>query len=96
MSMQALNQLVARSIVDPGVVQAFSSGKIGDVLADLDFSPEMRGRLVDLSASTWAEFAIMAYRLVRATAQPATRIQLPSPAEGLVPSEAKASKRQVA
>ncbi|MEW6569028.1 MAG: hypothetical protein AB1449_12855 [Chloroflexota bacterium] len=94
--MQALNQLVARSIVDPGVVQAFSSGKIGDVLADLEFSPEMRGRLVDLKAGTWAEFAVMAYRLVRAAAQPVTRIQLPSPAEGLVPSETQANKRHVA
>lgn len=96
MSMQALNQLVARSIVDPGIMQAFSAGKLGDVLADLDFNPEMRGRLAALSASTWAEFAIMAYRLVKAAAQPETRIQLPSPAEGLVPDEARNSKRQVA
>jgi len=35
MSMQALNQLVARSIVDPTVVQAFRSGRIGDVLDEL-------------------------------------------------------------
>lgn len=96
MSMQALNQLVARSIVDPGIVQAFSAGRLQDILADLDFSPEMRASLVDLRASTWAEFAIMAYRLVKATAQPEARIDLPSPAEGLITSEAKANKRQVA
>lgn len=96
MSMQALNQLVARSIIDPAVVQAFSAGRIGDILADLDFSPEMRATLGDLHASTWAEFAIMAYRLVKAAAQPVVRIELPSPAEGLLPTQARADKRQVA
>lgn len=96
MSMQALNQLVARSIIDPGVVQAFSSGRIGDVLAELEFSPEMRGRLVDLKAASWSEFAVMAYRVVRAAAQPASRIQLPSPVEGLIPSEKQADQRHVA
>lgn len=96
MSMQSLNQLVARSIVDPGIVQAFLAGRVGDILADLDFSPEMQASLVDLRASTWAEFTIMAYRLVKAAAQPVARIELPSPAEGLLRSEAKANKRQVA
>ncbi len=96
MSMQALNQLVARSIVDPAIVQAFSAGRVADILSDLDFSPEMRASLIDLRAGTWAEFAIMAYRLVKAAAQPVARIELPSPAEGLLPNEAKASKRQVA
>jgi len=96
MSMQSLNQLVARSIIDPGVVQAFGAGHIGDILSDLDFSSELRGRLSELKAETWAEYAVMAYRVIRAAAQPAVRIQLPSPAEGLLPSQVRADKRHVA
>jgi hypothetical protein len=96
MSMQSLDQLVARSIIDPGVVQAFNGGHIGDILADLDFSLELRGRLSELKAGTWAEYAVMAYRVVRAAAQPVARILLPSPAEGLLPSQVRADKRHVA
>lgn len=96
MSMQSLNQLVAHSIIDPGVVQAFRAGRIGDVLADFDFSTELRDRLGELRAETWAEYAVLAYRAVRAAAQPATRIQLPSPAEGLLPEARGAEKRHIA
>lgn len=96
MSMQSLNQLVARSIIDPGVVQAFNGGRIGDILSDLDFSSDLRGRLCELRAETWAEYAVMAYRVVRAAVQPVALIQLPSPAEGLLPSQARADKRHVA
>jgi hypothetical protein len=96
MSMQSLNQLVARSIIDPGVVHAFAAGNLGDVLADLDFAPELRTRLCGLRAETWAEFSVLAYRIMRAEAQPVARIQLPSPAEGLLPQDARSEKRQVA
>jgi hypothetical protein len=94
--MQALNQLVARSIIDPGVVQAFNSGRIGDVLSDLEFTTDLRGRLAEVKAETWAEFAVLAYRIVRAEAQVPARIQLPSPAEGLLPEQDRVNKRHVA
>jgi hypothetical protein len=61
MSMQALNRLVARSIVDPSILQAFGAGQIGQVLGELDFSPEMRRTLTGLESGSWAEFAIQAY-----------------------------------
>ena len=96
MSMQALNQLVARSIIDPGVVQAFNTGRIGDVLSDLDFTADLRGRLAQVRVETWAEFAVLAYRIVRAEVQMPARIQLPSPVEGLLPKQERASKRHVA
>jgi hypothetical protein len=96
MSMQALNQLVARSIVDPGVVQAFAAGRISDVLSDLDFTADLRGRLAQVNAETWAEYAVLAYRLVRAEVQIPARIELPSPAEGLLPKEDRVNKRHVA
>jgi hypothetical protein len=83
--MQALNQLVARSIVDPSVALAFSSGTVTSLLEQFDFSDELKTRLTDLHATSFAEFSILAYRTVKAVeeiTQP--RIQLPSPLEGLV------------
>ena len=84
MSMQALNRLVARSIIDPSILQAFGAGQIGQVLGELDFSPEMRRTLTGLESGSWAEFAIQAYGVVKAAEKPAVRIQLPSPMEGLM------------
>ncbi len=96
MSMQALNHLVARSIVDPSVVQAFGSGTLDDILADLSFSGDLRASLADVQADTWAEFAVLAYRTVRAAEAPVIRFQLPSPLEGLRPDAGVAGREQVA
>ena len=97
MSMQALNQLVARSIVDPTVVQSFRSGRIGDVLDELEFTPDMRAQLEGIESDSWAEFAVISYRFVKAAEMPAPRIELPSPAEGLFPDErSQANQEQVA
>jgi hypothetical protein len=96
MTMLALNHLVARSIVDPGVVQAFESGRIADVIAELDFSPQMQADLSAIQAESWAEYAVLAYRAVRAAAEPVQRIELPSPAEGLIPDQAKAGQQRAA
>ncbi len=87
MSMQALNQLVARSIIDPIVVQAFRSGRIGDVLDELEFTPDLRAQLEGIESDSWAEFAVISYRYVKAAEMPAPRIDLPSPVEGLFPTE---------
>ncbi|HKY83571.1 MAG TPA: hypothetical protein VJ160_01955 [Anaerolineales bacterium] len=91
MSMQALNRLVARSIVDPSVLQAFGAGQIGQVLGEMDFSADVRHTLVGLESGSWAEFAIQAYRVVKATEKPAVRIELPSPLEGLIEAQQKRS-----
>lgn len=96
MSMQALNHLVARSIVDPSVVRAFAAGTLDDILADLAFAPELRAGLAAVRAETWAEFAVVAYRAVRAAEAPVSRIQLPSPLEGLRPDADRAGREQVA
>ena len=87
MSMQALNQLVARSIVDPTVVQYFRSGQIRYDLAQLEFTPDLRAQLEGIESDSWAEFAVISYRFVKAAEMPAPRIELPSPAEGLFPDE---------
>jgi hypothetical protein len=96
MSMQALNQLVARSIIDPSVVQAFSTGHIGGVISDLSFSDDLRERLTQLEAESWAEYAVLAYRFVKAAEEAEVRIKLPSPIEGLFTSRDKAKGEQVA
>ncbi len=96
MSMKALNQLVARSIIDPAIVQAFSSGHIGDVISDLDLSPELVSELSSLEAETWAEFAVLAYRTVKAAEMDEITIDLPSPAEGLFPLRDDSDHEQVA
>ena len=97
MSMLTLNPLVARSIVDPAIVQSFSAGRIADVLSDLEFSPEMRNQLSSLNAATWTEYAVLAYRTVKAAQPVQTRIELPSPAEGLLRrDEDQMGKEQVA
>ena len=96
MSMQALNQLIARSIIDPIIVQKYSSGILAEVLSEMDFTFEVREKLCQLTANTWAEFAILAYRLVKSSEPVTTPIELPSPAEGLLVEEARIKKEQVA
>lgn len=96
MSMQALNQLVARSIIDPGVVDAFSSGQIGAVISDLDFSPGLQTQLSQIEAESWTEYAVLAYRAVKAVEMPVARIELPSPLAGLMPNHDQADEEQVA
>jgi hypothetical protein len=94
--MLALNQMVARSIIDPAIVQSFSSGRIADILAELEFSPELRTQLSSLNAETWTEYAVLAYRTVKAAEPVQTQIELPSPAEGLMIDEKDIGKEQVA
>ena len=96
MSMQALNQLVARSIIDPTVVQAFRAGRISDVLGELDFTPDVRAQLEGIESASWAEFAVLSYRYVKAAEAPEPRITLPSPIEGLFPTAAQSDQEQVA
>ena len=96
MSMKSLNQLVARSIIDPAVVMAFRSGRIGDVLAELDFTPDLRQQLEGIESGSWAEIAVVSYRDGRAAENPVARIQLPSPLTGLIDDQAQASEEQVA
>ncbi len=85
MSMQSLNKLVARSIIDPGIVQAFASGSMSEILNEMDLSPELRSTLGQLEATSFVEFAIKAYRIVKASEARMLEIDLPSPMVGLIP-----------
>ncbi len=96
MSMQALNHLVARSIVDPSIVVSYNAGRIADVLTEFEFTPEMRSSLTQLQADTFTEYAMFAYRVVKAAAEAETRIKMPSPLEGILPSADRSDREQVA
>ncbi len=96
MSMQSLNQLVARSIIDPGIVQAFSSGNRTEILSEMEFTPTLRTALCSLEASSFVEFAIKAYRVVKASEVKPLQIELPSPIAGLVPDKDCAEGEQAA
>ena len=96
MSMKALNQLVARSITDPTVVQAFRAGRINDVLDEFEFTSDLRAQLEGIESDTWAEYAVLSYRAVKAAETVAPRIEMPSPAEGLFESDAQSDQEQVA
>lgn len=93
MSMKTLNQLVARSIVDPSIVTAFSQGDIGTVMTEMDFSADVRRSLEQLEATSWAEFATLAYRIVKAKEESVRYVSLPSPLEGLLPGDARADEQ---
>lgn len=96
MSMQALNQLVARSIIDPMILKTFDSGQIDEVLEELNFNPMLRQRLCNLQADSFTEFSLLAYRIVKATEESVRRIALPSPAEGLLDNRNTSDREQVA
>ncbi len=96
MSMQSLNQLVARSIIDPGVVQAFTSGNMSEILNGMDLTPKLRADLGCLEASSFVEFAIKAYRIVKAAEIKPLQIDLPSPITGLISDQDRAEGEQAA
>lgn len=96
MSMQALNQLVARSIIDPTILKNYAAGQIDDVLAEMHFSPELRKRLSGLEADSFAEFSLLAYRVVKGTEEQVGRIELPSPMDGLMDAQQRSDREQVA
>jgi hypothetical protein len=96
MSMQALNQLVARSIIDPTILKTYASGQIESVLAELHFSPTLRKNLSSLQAENFAEFSLLAYRVVKASEEAIQRVELPSPAEGLLSDHESSDREQVA
>ena len=96
MSMKSLNQLVARSITDPTVVQAFRAGQINEVLEEFEFTTDLRAQLEGIESDTWAEFAVLSYRFVKAAETVAPRIDMPSPVEGLFDADAQSDQEQVA
>jgi len=96
MSMKALNRLLGRSTLDPKINQAYGEGRIDEMLIEYDFSPEERRQLRELKSESFYEFARVAYRLVEAAEGEGSRLQIPSPMEGLQPDLHISEEEQVA
>jgi hypothetical protein len=83
MSMKALNRLLGWSTLEPKILQAYSEGRIDEMLVEYDFSPELRRQLRELKTDSFCEFALNAYRLVEAADGTTSGLQIPSPMDGL-------------
>ena len=96
MSLKALNQLLGRSTIDPTVIEAYEEGRIDDLLAEYNFSPEIRRELRLAETDDFNQFAEFAYQVVEAFTEAGCRMQIPSPTEGLQPEQIPADEEQVA
>ena len=96
MSLEALNQLLGRSTIDPSVIEAYEEGRIDDLLAEYDFSSEIRRELRLAETDDFNQFAELAYQVVEAFAEARYRMQIPSPTEGLHLEKLQADEEQVA
>lgn len=96
MSMRAFNQLMGRSTLDPGIARAFNEGLIGEVLAEYDFSPHLRGELIHLQANSFERYARLAYEVVKSAETPPPFVHLPDTTAGLRREGSEADRKQVA
>ena len=96
MSMKALNRLLGWSTLEPKIIQAYSEGRIDEMLVEYDFSPELRRQLREVKTDSFCEFALVAYRLVEAASGDLRHLQIPSPMEGLQPDLRISEEEQVA
>ena len=96
MSLKALNQLLGRSTIDPSVLEAYEEGRINDLIAEYDFSPEIQRELRLAETDNFNQFAEFAYQVVEALTETRYRMQIPSPTEGLQPEKFQVDEEQVA
>lgn len=83
MSIRALNQLLGQSTIDPALAKAYEQGRIEEILADYDFSPEMRRELKALEAVTFDDFAAEALDLIAKIESDWLISKVPDPRQGL-------------
>lgn len=96
MSMRSFNQLLGRSTIDPQIAIAFEQGRIGEVLAEYDFSPALRTELTSLRADSFEGYARMAYEVVASADTPPPLIHIPDTTAGLRRDSSAADRKQVA
>lgn len=96
MSMRSFNKFLGRSTIDPQIAIAFEQGRIGEVLADYDFSPALRTELASLHADSFDDYARRAYKVVASADTPPPLIHLPDTTAGLRRDAAAADRKQVA
>lgn len=83
MSIRALSRLLGRSTIDPEVARSFENGRISDILAEYDFSPEAKRELECIEADTFEEFAALALVLLETVENDALISISPDPRQGL-------------
>jgi hypothetical protein len=83
MSIRALSRLLGRSTIDPAVAKAYESGRLNEILAEYDFTPETRSALEAIEASTFQEFASLALARVRSIESESLASIAPDPRQGL-------------
>jgi hypothetical protein len=96
MSMRSFNQLLGRSTIDPQIATAYEQGRIGEVLAEYEFSPALRTELANLHADSFEGYARLAYEVVRSAETPPPLIHLPDAIAGLNRDGSTADRKQVA
>lgn len=96
MSMKALNRLLGWSTLDPKILQAYSEDRIDEILVEYGFSTEERRQLREVKTNSFDEFALVAYCIVEAVEGEHSRLQIPSPMEGLQPDSCVSEEEQVA
>lgn len=96
MSIRALNQLLGRSAIDPGVAQAYEQGRIEELLAEYTFPPEMLRVLRELKAETFDEFATLALDLISRMKADSLTSGIPDPRQGLCTDAVVGDEEQAA
>lgn len=96
MTMKALNKFLGRSTIDPTLLEAFKEGRIAEVVAEYDFSPEILAQLHDLEVRDFKEFAELAYQVVEKITRDEGELLIPNPMEGLSQELCQTKEEQVA
>lgn len=96
MSIRALNQLLGRSTIDPAVAAAYEQGDFDEILADYDFTPEVRRKLKELDPDTFGEFAALALDLVLSIESDSVLARFHDPRQGLCVGDIVGDEEQAA
>jgi hypothetical protein len=96
MSIRALSRMLGRSTIDPEVARAYEAGRLGEILAEYNFSPEMRRGLEAIEADTFQEFAALALDLVQKIEADSMAFMAPDPRQGLGAAAVAGGEEQAA
>jgi hypothetical protein len=96
MSVQPLHQFFGRSVVDPGVREAFDAGSITSVLRQCGFANEAAEELGALPAESFDQFLVALYHSVLAKANRQMSSARPLPTTDLAHDPQAREKRDEA
>ena len=96
MSIRALNRLLGRSTIDPRVIEAFEQDRLDEILAEYDFTPDIRRELKAIPASTFEEFGALALDLVQNAEKDVSLAGMHDPRQGLCSEPVVGDEEQAA